>query len=206
MLVLKLPSLRVTAWRSSGGCSMGMPKAAPMACASTITALQKPRTSGSSRIRSHGAPVSADTGFIVRLPHSLNHTSRWMRSDTVTASPAPRISAATFCSAASGAPTARPRIKPLPLMCRTRPGAGRVLVRCTTPPSTCRAGMAARATPPGSTLSRASPRQGPARPSKNHQGTPFIAVSTCVRGPINAATCGAAAASAGPFTASTTRS
>ena len=74
---------------------MGMPKAAPMACASSITALQKSRTSGSSRMRSQVAPVRAEIGFMVMLPQSLNQTSRWMRSDSVTAKPAFDSSVAT---------------------------------------------------------------------------------------------------------------
>src|SRR5712692_3504882 len=51
--------------------------APPIAAASSIAAEQKARTSGSSRMRSPVAPVSADTGFIVRLPQSLYQISCW---------------------------------------------------------------------------------------------------------------------------------
>lgn len=56
-------------------CSMGQPKRAPMAAASRIAAEQNSRTSGSARMRSPVAPVSALTGFIVMLPHSLYQIS-----------------------------------------------------------------------------------------------------------------------------------
>ena len=69
------PSLAVIAWRSSGLCSMAQPISAPIAAASRIAAEQNARTSGSPSMRSIVAPVIADTGFIVRLPHSLYQMS-----------------------------------------------------------------------------------------------------------------------------------
>ena len=48
---------------------------APTAAASRIAAEQKARTSSSSSTRSVVAPVSAETGFIVMLPHSLYQMS-----------------------------------------------------------------------------------------------------------------------------------
>jgi hypothetical protein len=58
----------------------------------------KPRTSGSSRMRSQGAPVRAEMGFMVMLPQSLNQMSRWMRSDTVTPKPACASSSFSACT------------------------------------------------------------------------------------------------------------
>ena len=66
--------------------------------------------------------------------------------------------------------------------------------------------MAAAIVPPGSTLSRCRPWQGPPKPSKNHHGTPFIAVSTMVRGPSSGPMTAAADRAACALTASTTRS
>ena len=65
---------------------MGRPSFSPMALASSITALTKPRTRSSSRMRSVVAPVRALMGFMVRLPCSLNQMSFWMQS---LAEPAP---------------------------------------------------------------------------------------------------------------------
>ena len=165
--VLKAPSLRVTAWRCSGVCSIGMPMARPICCASSITALTKPRTSGSSRMRSAVAQVSAEIGFMVMLPQSLNQMSRWIRSDTVTLKPAGCSSAATVCTRGAAArsmrsaasvldvpaacPCGAPMMSPSPLTCRTLPGAGATQLRCTTQPITCAVGMWRATVPCGST-------------------------------------------------------
>ncbi|MNZ93502.1 hypothetical protein D3C78_1125710 [compost metagenome] len=73
--VLKAPSLRVTAWRSSGLWVTSQPISRPMAAASPMAAEQNWRTSSSSSRRSMVAPVIAETGFMVRLPHSLYQMS-----------------------------------------------------------------------------------------------------------------------------------
>ena len=54
---------------------MWQPRSVPIAAASRIAAVQNSRTSGSASTRSMVAPVIADTGFIVRLPHSLYQMS-----------------------------------------------------------------------------------------------------------------------------------
>ena len=78
--VLNAPSWRVTAMRASGVCSIGQPMRAPMAAASAMPRAMKARTSSSSRMASQAAPVSAETGFMVMLPQSLNQMSRRMFS------------------------------------------------------------------------------------------------------------------------------
>jgi len=70
----------------------------------------------------------------------------------------------------------------------------------------CRAGKARAMAPPGSTASSERPATGPPKPCKNHHGTPFMAVSTTVCGPISGPTCCATVAKAGALTAITTRS
>ena len=60
--------------------------------------------------------------------------------------------------------------------------------------------------PSGSTACSAVPASAPPKPSKNHQGTPFIAVSTTVPGPISGAMWRATSRMAGALTATTTRS
>jgi hypothetical protein len=78
-------------------------------------------------------------------------------------------------------------MSPLPKWWRTRPGAFSEQLACTTQPITWRAGnglgdLAARV----HRLQRV-PASAPPKPSKNHQGTPFMAVSTTVSGPISGA-------------------
>jgi hypothetical protein len=58
-----------------GRLRMAQPMRSPMADASRIAAEQNSRTSGSASTRSTVAPVIADTGFIVRLPHNLYQMS-----------------------------------------------------------------------------------------------------------------------------------
>jgi hypothetical protein len=62
--------------RSAPDCSIGQPRRAPIAAASAMQRRMKPRTSGSSLMASVSAPVNAETGFIVMLPHSLYQSSR----------------------------------------------------------------------------------------------------------------------------------
>src|SRR6201994_562913 len=97
-------------------------------------------------------------------------------------------------------------IRPAPWWWATRPGSRTLLLMWTTAPMTCRAGMAAAIVPPGSTLSSCCPWHGPPNPSKNHHGTPFIAVSTIVSGPSSGPITAAADRAPCALTASTTRS
>jgi len=71
----KSPSLRVTACRSSGVWSIGQPIRAPIARASSMADEQNATTSSSASTGPIDAPVTAETGFMVRLPHSLYQTS-----------------------------------------------------------------------------------------------------------------------------------
>jgi hypothetical protein len=86
-------------------------------------------------MRSQGAPVSALTGFMVMLPQSLNQMSRWMRSDTVTSKPA-RCSSAARPAGPVLATRRAADDQAVAIDRRTAPGAGAVLLRCTTQPTT----------------------------------------------------------------------
>ena len=109
------PSLRVIRWRSSGVVPIGRPMRAPTAAASRIVALTKSRTSGSSMIRSVVAPVIAEIGLIVMLPHSLNQTSCWMRGESSASKPACAKSAAMRSTRALLVPSGSPKIRRFPL-------------------------------------------------------------------------------------------
>ncbi len=144
----------------------------------------KRSSSGSSRRRSQVAPVSADIGFIVMLPHSLYQTSAWMRLLTVVSKPAAPRRSASALTRPDAPPDGSPMIRPRPKPCFTRPGSRTEQVACTTQPITCRAGMAVAIPPSGSTACTA---RAVVRPRRAHgrttTGTPFIAVSTAVSGP-----------------------
>ena len=88
-------------------------------------------------------------------------------------------------------PPGSPRISFEPMLWLTRPGSGVEAARWITQPTTRSVGMARASLPPGSSDSRRASR--PLRPWKNHQGTPFIAVTTEVSfpssGAIVSATC-----------------
>ena len=158
-------------------------------------------------IRSVVAPVSALIGFTVMLPQSLNQTSRWICGDSVVSMPVACSSSTSFFTRGVASPEGSPTIRPLPKWCRTTPGASSEQLQCTTPPITLAAGMARAIAPSGSTAPRRWPAMGPPKPpSRNHQGTPFIAVSTMVSAPISGAMRSATPASAGALTAITTRS
>ena len=157
-------------------------------------------------MRSPVAPVRAEIGFMVMLPQSLNQISRWMRSEVSTWKPARASRSPTCCRRALVPPAGSPRINRLPKAWVTTPGAAVPALRCTTQPSTRSVGMWARIRSPGSTVASRRPWAGPSRWSKNHQGMPFIATSTVVWAPLSACTAGATAPSAGPLTATTTRS
>ena len=145
-------------------------------------------------------------GLMVMLPQSLNQMSRWMRSLTVTPKPAAPSSSATACTRGVTPPAGSPMMSWLFLMRSMRAGNGAAALACTTQPMTCEVGMCCAVTPPGSTALSCRPAASPGRPSKNHQGTPFIATSTVVCGPVSARTAGATAGIAGPLTETITRS
>ena len=193
------------ACRSSGACSMAQPMRAPTAAASRIAAEQKARTSGSARMRSAVAPVIAETGFSVMLPHSLNQMARRISVDTVALSPACMIQRARRSTRSEPPPPGSPMMSSSPVRCSTTPCVSTEADRCTTQPSTFANGIAAPMVPPGSTLaSGCAASSGTPRP--NHHGTPFIAGSTMVCAPISGASKGAMAASEVALTATTTRS
>ena len=200
------PSLRVTACRSSGVCSIGQPIRAPISRASSMAAEQNATTRSSARTWPMVAPVTAQTGFIVRLPHSLYQTSARMRGETVTSKPAPRSAAASESSRGDPAPDGSPMMMPFPLCSRTTPRSGELALRCTVPPITRPTGSAAAIRPPGSTLLRWRPATGPPKPSKNHHGTPLSVDSTAVSGPSSGPMPGTAPGSDWALTASTTKS
>ena len=176
-----------------------------MALASSIACEQNARTSGSASMSAMVAPVIADTGFIVRLPHSLYQTSCRTSAATTASKPASASTAASRSTRSEVPPAGSPTISRRPTVCCTRPGSGHEVPACTTQPTTCGSGIAAAMRPPGSMLaSGASPSA--SMPWPNHHGTPFMAGSTTVRGPSSGAMRGATAASAGPLTATTTRS
>ncbi|OQB98874.1 MAG: hypothetical protein BWX79_03259 [Alphaproteobacteria bacterium ADurb.Bin100] len=145
-------------------------------------------------------------GLTVMLPQSLNQMSFWICGDTVAAKPARCSSAASACTRGLSAPEGSPMISPLPKWWRITPRAFTAQLACTTQPMTWRAGIARAISPVGSTACSAVPASAPPKPSKNHQGTPFMAVSTTVSGPISGAMWRATSSSAGALTAMTTRS
>jgi hypothetical protein len=203
--VLKAPSLRVTWCRSSGCCAIGM----PMRCADLARlqhhAEMKPRTRSSFRIRSVVAPVMALIGLTVMLPHSLYQASFWICS-TATASKPAFSSSAT--SPAHRCVSSRRRLADDQLVAevvlheagRAQRAAG-MHHAADDVPRGWRFGDA----PSGSTASAAC-RPAPPKPWKNHQGTPFMAVSTMVSGPSSGPMALATSAIAGALTAMTTRS
>ena len=133
---------------------MGQPIRAPICCASRMAAWQKARTRSSSRIRSAVAPVSTDTGLMVMLPQSLYQTSAWIPADRVTSKPPVSRTAARARSRADSLWSGSPMISPAPRWWRTTPGSGTLQLKWTTPPMTCRTGIAAAICPPGSVLAR----------------------------------------------------
>jgi len=157
-------------------------------------------------IRSHVAPVSAETGFIVRLPQSLYQTSRWIRFDTSTSNAAARSAAASARTRGDSPPAGSPRMRRFPGPTRAAPGPTPEAARWTTHPTTRRAGIASAIAPRGSTERRRVPSSVPPKPSKNHHGTPFIAATTAVSGPRSGRSRAATASSACAFTARSTAS
>ena len=115
--------------------------------------IMKAWTSGSSRIASLSAPVSAETGFIVMLPQSLYQTSRRTSALASASKPDSASAAQTAPTRAESPPAGSPTISRSPKPCRTRPGSGHEAVRWTTQPRTRAIGSAASSRPPGSTLS-----------------------------------------------------
>ena len=97
-----------------------------------------------------------------------------------------------------------------PKPCCTTPGCGLLQAKWTTQPSTCASGSAASMRRCGSMLAscRSSARSCPVIDGvcRNHHGTPFIAGSTTVSAPISGASVTATLPSAGPLTATITRS
>ena len=80
--------------------------------------------------------------------------------------------------------------------CTVTPGADVLALRCTTQPTTRRRGQARRRSRrPGRRCVSRVPSTGPPSPSQNHHGTPFMAGSTTVCGPISGASRGASSAS-----------
>jgi hypothetical protein len=114
MKVLNVPSLRVTAFRSSPLWRIGQPIRSPMAAASAMIASVKRSSSGSSSSRSQVAPVSADIGFIVMLPQSLYHMSAWIRFETVVSKPAAGSRSASALTRFEAAPLGSPMISSRP--------------------------------------------------------------------------------------------
>ena len=74
--VLNAPSRAVTAIRSSPLSLIGHPTSAPIAASSAMPSSIQARHSGSARMRSQLARVSADSGLIVALPHNLYQIAR----------------------------------------------------------------------------------------------------------------------------------
>ena len=179
----------------------------PMALASSMAAEQKSRTSGSSSIRSMVAPVNADTGFIVRLPHNLYQMSCRTSAEATASKPASRSSVGDPLDARRPPPAGSPTIRPAGRWCAA-PGRARG-TRCRhgrTQPSTCSNGIAAAMAPPGSTLCQrrvAERGDAPAEPPRHavhrrqHDRVAGRAAARCRA---------RHGASAGPLTAITTRS
>ena len=206
--VLKPPSWRASARRSSPDWPIGQPICAPINAASCIVRSTKACTSGSSSRRSVAAPVRALTGFIVMLPHSLYQMAWRMSALGSAMKPACASALHTVVVRIESPPAGSPTISRSPNPCRTRPGSGLAQVRWTTQPSTRCSGSNAAMPPSGSTatmLRPASAADGGAA-CRNHHGTPFIAGSTIVCAPMSGCIACAAAASDGPFSATTTRS
>ena len=171
---------------SSGDCVIGQPMAAPTAAASSMIAEANARASGSSRIRSQLAPVKAEIGFMVMLPHSLYHMSYRISLAWLASKPAVARTFCTSVTAVASRPPAAPMIMPLPITWRTTPGLSTEQEACTTPPMTRSVGSAFSHLPSGSTERKGWAARLPSADFRNHQGTPFMAGSSRVDGPIMA--------------------
>ena len=169
--------------RASGSMSSDMPSAAATAIASRIMAANSVAIWRSSSIRSVVAPVNTETGLKHRLPSSFIHSSRRMLSVAMVWKPAPPNTATSASTRAEGWLEGSPSTSRLPELWRTTPGVGTSAARYTTPPITRWLAMAAPMRPSPSQDLSALPASAPPQPSKNHQGTPFIAVTTEVSGP-----------------------
>ena len=134
------------------------------------------------------------TGFMLALPHSLAQIS--VRIPAVTGQDTPPAATRRASSAVGGeaAPPGSPRIRRSVATTRMTPGASARVEACTTAPTGRASARRPAARPPGSIASRRAPSRGPARPSRNHQGRPFMAVTS--NGPWRRAGAAAAAASA----------
>jgi hypothetical protein len=166
--------------------------------ASSITALTKPRTRSSFRMRSVVAPVKALMGLTVMLPHSLNQMSFWICGDTVAAKPARCSSAASACtrglSAARGLAHDQPVAEVVADHARRIHRAAGVHHAA----DHVARGNGAGDLAGGVHRLQRRPASAPPKPSRNHQGTPFMAVSTMVSGPISGAMWRATSSRPGP--------
>ena len=80
----------------------------PIAAISFMAAEQKARTSGSSSTWDDAAPVIAEIGFIVRLPHSLYQMSWRIEEDSATSKRAVRSNAAIAETRSDAVPSGSP--------------------------------------------------------------------------------------------------
>ena len=79
------------------------------------------------------------------------------------------------------------------------PGSGVEFELCRTQPMVRSGGNSFAIAPPGSTMSRLCPSSGPLKPWKNHQGTPFMALTITPVRPISGASFGASSGRAWAF-------
>ena len=136
--------------------------------------------------------VSADTGLKLTLPSSFTQNSFSMNSLAAASNPAAASASAMRRVRAVFVPPGSPRIRRLPMLWLMRPGSGVEAARWITQPTMRPVGMARASLPPGSSDSRRSRPLPNFKRSKNHHGTPFIAVridvSAPTKGPIRSAT------------------
>jgi hypothetical protein len=154
--------------------------------------------------RSEVLIVSAETGLKLTLPRSFTQNSFSIASLTSTSNPAALSVSAIRRVRALLRPPGSPRISRRPVLWRMRPGSGVEAARWMTQPMMRSVGMALARRPPGSRVSSRSPPAPNASRSKNHQGTPFMAVRIEVSSPTKGAMRCATSGRLWAFTATTT--
>src|ERR1051326_1477695 len=148
--------------------------------------------------------VSTETGLKLTLPRSLTQKSFSMNSLTVTSKPAAVSASAMFLVRRPLRPPGSPRMSLRPMLWLTSPGSGNEAARWITQPTMRSVGMARARLPAGSSVSSLSFPPPKGRRSKNHHGTPFIAVMIEVPAPTNGAIRSATSQRPWAFTATTT--
>ena len=142
------------------------------------------------------APVRAEIGLAYMLPHSFTQMGVRMSVGVSLRTPAARNASASASTRGDRDPSGSPKISRSTPATWETPGSGEKLELCSTQPITRSGGRAFAIRPPASTLSSRVPSRAPPNRWKNHQGTPFMALTTalsaCSRGASRGATSGRA--------------